>query len=392
MRKIHLSILASVLALVFGAAAAAAQVGGGFELSWFTVDGGGGVASGGQYSMEGTIGQADAGQHTGGQYELQAGFWNADAATPSPTATSTSTSTSSATATNTPTNTPINTATSTASSTTTRTATNTSTATASATNVVPSSTATSTRTSTATQTHTITATASSTATPSATPTQGCVIGQDYILTQSAGATMVPGTSHVPGSICNACTVLINLPFSYSFYGTPYTQVRASNKGNLQFASDNPDGNDRCLANGGFNDTIFAYWDDMTTNVNDTMGIFTSVSGTAPNRIFNIEWRVGYVANDVRSRFEVRLYEGQPKFDIIYGQTRGGYSATIGVQKGTGERVTQYACSLQGSVQQGLMLTFDLTVCPQAPGYGVATSTATAMTATATASSTPVLKK
>jgi hypothetical protein len=176
---------------------------------------------------------------------------------------------------------------------------------------------------------------------------------------------VPGASQIPGSTCNNCTVSIDLPFAYLFYDTPYTQARASNKGVLQFLSDNSGGDNTCpLPNAGFNDAIFAYWDDLNTNINDTMGIYTSTTGTAPNRVFNIEWRAGFVANDVRPRFQLRLYEGLPRFEIIYAQTRGGgFSTTIGVQKGTGERYTQYSCNTQNVVPSGIKLTFDRRVCP-----------------------------
>ncbi|PYV67664.1 MAG: hypothetical protein DMG96_38645 [Acidobacteria bacterium] len=51
------------------------------------------------------------------------------------------------------------------------------------------------------------------------------------------------------------------------------------------------------------------------------GIFTSVSGTTPNRIFNIEWRTVLFANNAsRQNFEVRLYENPAenlRFDVIY---------------------------------------------------------------------------
>ena len=49
---------------------------------------------------------------------------------------------------------------------------------------------------------------------------------------------------------------------------------------------------QCLPWSGHNYTIFPYWDDLYL-VNSGFGIFTSVSGTAPNRIFNIEWRAQY---------------------------------------------------------------------------------------------------
>jgi len=61
-----------------------AQTSGGYDLTWWTVDGGGGSASGGGYSLAGTVGQADAAPPlTGGDYTLYSGFWaGGDAAPP----------------------------------------------------------------------------------------------------------------------------------------------------------------------------------------------------------------------------------------------------------------------------------------------------------------------
>jgi serine protease AprX len=193
---------------------------------------------------------------------------------------------------------------------------------------------------------------------------GCQPGPDYVATSSTGAAVVPGTSQVPGSVCNNCTVSIPLPFSYEFYGTPYSQVVAGNDGTLQFTGNSTNNANTCLPAAGMTNTIFAYWDDLNTNVSDQMGIFTSVSGTAPNRIFNIEWRAGYVASDAAANFEVRLYEGQPKFEIVYGNvTRRGFSATIGVQQdGGSQHMTQYACNTINTIQNGQKVTFDQRAC------------------------------
>jgi len=46
-----------------------------YSIEWYTIDGGGGTSSGGNYVLTGTIGQPDAGYHGGGQYELLGGFW-----------------------------------------------------------------------------------------------------------------------------------------------------------------------------------------------------------------------------------------------------------------------------------------------------------------------------
>ena len=48
----------------------------GYEISWYTIDGGGGQnLSGGSYSLSGTIGQSDAGSQSGGAYQLNGGYW-----------------------------------------------------------------------------------------------------------------------------------------------------------------------------------------------------------------------------------------------------------------------------------------------------------------------------
>ena len=63
------------------------------------------------------------------------------------------------------------------------------------------------------------------------------------------------------------------------------------------------------------------------------GIFTSVTGTAPNRKFNIEWRAVHFADTTTSaNFEVVLHESLTSFDVIYGATSdSGLDETSGVQ-------------------------------------------------------------
>lgn len=69
MRSILTLFILIVLTLVAGAAFAQG------DLSWWTVDGGGGASQGGGYSLNGTIGQPDAGRQTGGSYTLTGGFF-----------------------------------------------------------------------------------------------------------------------------------------------------------------------------------------------------------------------------------------------------------------------------------------------------------------------------
>jgi hypothetical protein len=69
-------LLLSTLVIAVVITSAWALTGGGYDLTWNTVDGGGGMFStGGTYELGGTIGQPDAGEMVGGTYTLNGGFW-----------------------------------------------------------------------------------------------------------------------------------------------------------------------------------------------------------------------------------------------------------------------------------------------------------------------------
>ena len=78
-RKVFLIMLALLILLALSQSGsivpASAQSGGGYDLTWNTIDGGGGTSAGGNYSLSGTIGQPDAGTMSGGAYTLNGGFW-----------------------------------------------------------------------------------------------------------------------------------------------------------------------------------------------------------------------------------------------------------------------------------------------------------------------------
>jgi len=66
-----INVLAILVTLTLGSTASAQ-----FDLTWHTVDGGGGTSAGGSYSLSGTIGQHDAGVTlSGGAFTLAGGFW-----------------------------------------------------------------------------------------------------------------------------------------------------------------------------------------------------------------------------------------------------------------------------------------------------------------------------
>jgi hypothetical protein len=76
---------AAVLALLFVTLAETrALASNSYDMTWHTVDGGGGQSSGLGFDLHGTIGQPDAGLMSGGGFELASGFWAgiADPTTP----------------------------------------------------------------------------------------------------------------------------------------------------------------------------------------------------------------------------------------------------------------------------------------------------------------------
>lgn len=194
----------------------------------------------------------------------------------------------------------------------------------------------------------------------------------YQVSQSQGVGITPGETLVAGTNCDDCVGTVTLPFTYNFYGTPFTAANVSSNGVLQFSSASADYGQFqiCLPLGQFNNAIFAHWTDMQTN-GAGEGVFTSTTGEPGNRVFNIEWRASYEFLPPGTlNFEIRLYENQQRFDIVYGNVGGsGTSApggginipTVGVQKGTGAEYTAFssACGATGGgLRNGLALTFN----------------------------------
>jgi hypothetical protein len=76
-------VLLAMVAILLLACTSVALAVNGYDLSWWTVDGGGATFStGGGYELGGTIGQPDAGVLSGGGYTLVGGFWGGGAPAP----------------------------------------------------------------------------------------------------------------------------------------------------------------------------------------------------------------------------------------------------------------------------------------------------------------------
>ena len=138
----------------------------------------------------------------------------------------------------------------------------------------------------------------------------------YTVTVSSGAVIVPGTTDV-GNHCDDClTNDIALPFPVMFYDQVFTTFDVSSNGHLTFTSANNGDYNFCLPHNIDYLIVPLSGDLLTADAPGGQGIFTSVSGVAPDRIFNIEWRTQNccIGGPPVVNFEVRLYEGQRRID------------------------------------------------------------------------------
>src|SRR5213594_3805002 len=193
-----------------------------------------------------------------------------------------------------------------------------------------------------------------------------VVCSDYV-TSTSTDTIVPGDTDT-GNHCDDCTTSITFPFPVSLYGTSgYTSGFVSSNGNLQLTGNSSSLSTICpLPDPNLDAAILPYQDDLFTDqapdcsvFTSGCGVFTSVTGSAPDRVFHIEWRTAYFARSGTANFEVRLYEDNPScFDVIYGSTvDDGSSEVSGVQQSAaGPGATTFSC-LTPTLTNGLKVTY-----------------------------------
>ena len=215
-----------------------------------------------------------------------------------------------------------------------------------------------------TPTRTNTPIPSSTTVASSTPTPSAC---NYTFT--AGTSALGGGTVDIGNHCDDCTTQIALPFPFQLYDQTFTTANVGANGFLQFVNSNTFFHS-CLPAPGLRYTILAHFDDLYTNCSGC-GVFTSLTGSAPNRVYYLEWRAQGFGGSYN--FEVRLYEGSPsRFQVVYGDlARGGIGAVVGVQMNE-SNYTQYSC-LMGGLSNGLKLSF-VQGCPEPTHTPVVTVT------------------
>ncbi|RYD55699.1 MAG: fibronectin type III domain-containing protein, partial [Sphingobacteriales bacterium] len=157
----------------------------------------------------------------------------------------------------------------------------------------------------------------------------------FAATQSTYTYLTGGTTM--STVQQDDNVATNIPigFSFNFAGTNYTTVTVGSNGWLSFAN--------ITASNAYNDVssissiapcIMPLWDDVDGAGGSATYLTT---GTAPNRVFTVEWRNWewyWAASSISISFQVKLYE-DTRIQILYKEESGTVSspsASIGIAK------------------------------------------------------------
>jgi hypothetical protein len=200
-------------------------------------------------------------------------------------------------------------------------------------------------------------------------------GDHYAITNEGGGhSIVAGTDDL-GSSCDDCDVPVSFPFPVTIYGQQYTSGMVSSNGNIQFTTDTqPDFTNSCLPAPDHGAAFFGFWDDGYT-MNAGYGIFTTTTGSEPNRTFYIEYRGQYFPGVGSLNYEYVFNEGSDILHVIYGtMDQGTDSATLGIQDVGQSIYDQYLCNGGGgSIAPGDELTYTPGGPPPPPGWTTVSS-------------------
>ena len=144
---------------------------------------------------------------------------------------------------------------------------------------------------------------------------------------------------------------LNLPFAFTFYGLSYTTVSVNSNGGLAFGGgDYLSFSNTCGPSTSL-DLAAVFWDDLNPADFDSVGIYHGVVGTAPNRIYLVEWwSIDNYADTGNLSAEIKLFENDSAIEFHYWDVdlgsssySNGASATVGLAAGSFSQL-QVSCN------------------------------------------------
>ncbi|MGI9191242.1 MAG: beta-propeller fold lactonase family protein, partial [Chitinophagaceae bacterium] len=153
----------------------------------------------------------------------------------------------------------------------------------------------------------------------------------YQFESGSGASLDPmigATTIVNAGVDDINSAIQSLPFNFNFNNSSYNTYVASPNGWMMFGGPGVTQSNNVTVSSTNIPKLFPYWDDLATGSNGWIKNVTT--GTAPNRIHKIEWKLAIplsLATPANSTFQVWLYENTNKIEYRYGAmgTPGGSS-------------------------------------------------------------------
>jgi len=156
-------------------------------------------------------------------------------------------------------------------------------------------------------------------------------------------------------------------FDFQFYGISVTNIRISTNGYITFGTNGTAFSNDLIPNVNLPNAIIApFWDDLNlTGLGGEAGVWSGISGTAPNRQLVVEWYQvpSFEYGTEMYSFEVILYESTDRIkfqylDVDSGTSHDlGASATVGIENFDGTEGVQYSFNGSEPLSNGLAIEF-----------------------------------
>ncbi|MCX7697687.1 MAG: T9SS type A sorting domain-containing protein [Bacteroidales bacterium] len=163
------------------------------------------------------------------------------------------------------------------------------------------------------------------------------LGYNFSATTGTYSPLTGATTIHASGVDDVISGWIPIGFNFTYNCQTYSQVKVSSNGWLTFNDLTSSYATNNLSNTVGN-IIAPLWDDL--QVSSTGVVRYNITGTAPNRVFTVEWfqmEWNYLANADVISFQVKLYETSNRIDFIYQQGPGAVnsgSASIGINGNT----------------------------------------------------------
>jgi len=160
----------------------------------------------------------------------------------------------------------------------------------------------------------------------------------YTITQTTGGTYEVGTTDIGNHTDDSPITTISLPFTFVFYGVSYSTIGLSSNGFATFSTDTTYAWDIPAAR----PPTIALWNRDNTTSGGDRGWYTKTVGSAPNRIFVMEYRGYQLSTTNTINAELKIYEGSTTFEVLYStSTATDNTGTIGIQDNLGAHYTVF---------------------------------------------------